>query len=119
MSEASQTRAAVERYFHAWVGKRVDEAMSCLAEDLAFLGPSAHYASAAEFRPGLERFAAMTKSAKILELVVEGDRAAMLYDCELPGGTIPIASFFRVRDGKICWYQTVFESGGLRPPSAK
>ncbi len=119
MSEALDTRAVVERYFHAWVGKRLDEAMSCLAEDLVFLGPSAHYASAAEFKPALERFAAMTKRAKILELVVQEERAAMLYDCELPSGTIPIASFFRVKAGKIRWYQTVFERGGPQPPSGR
>ena len=87
-----------------------------LAEDLAFSGPTASYRSAAEFRPALVGFAAMTKAARITELIVEGDRAAMLYDCELPTpvGTLKIASFFRVASGKIATYETQFDATELR-----
>jgi len=56
------------------------------------------------------------RAARIVELVVEGDRAAMLYDCELPGpvGTLQIASFFRVENGKIRTYSTQFDATELR-----
>jgi SnoaL-like domain len=99
----------------------VDEAYAFLADDLAFWGPTASYQSAAAFRPALAGFAAMTKRAQATELVVQGDRAALLYDCELPPpvGTIKIASFFRVANGKIRWYETLFDATELRKLQAR
>jgi hypothetical protein len=116
MNADADTRTAVEGYFSAWVNKRPDDAYKWLADDLIFIGPTGRYTSAAEFQPALNRFSAMTKSAKIIELMVEGDRAAMLYECELPDpvGLIHIASFFRVARGKICWYETLFDPTNFR-----
>jgi hypothetical protein len=116
MADPNQTRAVVEAYFTAWTNHDVDAAYACLAPNLEFIGPSAHYTTAEEFRPGLIGFAAMTKSARISELIVDGDRAAMLYDCELkpPAGLIRIASFFRVEGGKIRWYETCFDPTEFR-----
>jgi hypothetical protein len=63
----------------------------------------------------------MTKRARATELVVAGSRAALLYDCELPPpvGTIKIASFFRVENGKIRWYETLFDATELRKLQAQ
>jgi ketosteroid isomerase-like protein len=115
------TRAVVEAYFAAWTANKPKEAYELLADDLTFRGPSASYASAAEFRPALVGFAAMTRGARVIELVVEGDRAALLYDCDLPEpvGTLRIASFFRVERGKIRWYETFFDPTDLRTLLAK
>jgi ketosteroid isomerase-like protein len=111
-----ETRRIVEGYFAAWTSKRTADAYALLAPDLEFSGPSASYKSAEEFRPALEKFAAITKSARTVELIVDGDGAAMLYECELPPpvGTISIASFFRVADGKIRRYVTVFDATEFR-----
>jgi hypothetical protein len=116
MTTHSDTRTVVESYFTAWTTKKVNEAYALLATDLEFSGPSANYRSAEEFRPGLEGFAAMTKWARMVELLVEGDRAALLYDCELPEpvGTLRIASFFRVKNGKIRTYDTQFDATDFR-----
>jgi hypothetical protein len=116
MSTHEQTRRVVEGYFNAWTTHRTREAYELLAADLEFAGPSASYRSAEEFRPALEGFAAMTRGARILELLVDGDRAAMLYDCDLPEpvGTLRIASFFRVENGKIRSYDTRFDATELR-----
>jgi len=67
------------------------------------------------------RASAMTKRAQATELVVQGDRAALLYDCELPPpvGVIKIASFFRVANGKIRWYETLFDATELRKLQAQ
>jgi hypothetical protein len=110
------TRAAVEGYFGAWTSNRVDDAYAFLAPNLHFAGPSARYESAEGFRPALIGFAKMTKGARIIELLVDGDRAALLYDCDLPEpvGTLRIASFFKVVDGKIAWYETQFDATELR-----
>jgi hypothetical protein len=115
----TDTRTVVEEYFTAWTSKDPDRAYACLAWNLEFVGPSARYASAEEFRPGLIGFAAMTKSARMRELLVDGNRAAMLYDCEFVGaGTTTIASFFRVEGGKIVWYETQFDPTEFRKAMA-
>jgi hypothetical protein len=116
MTIEDDTRKAVEGYFNGWTTRNVPAAYAFLADDLAFAGPTASYKSAAEFRPALEGFAAMTKWARIVELLVQGNRAAMLYDCELPPpvGVLRIASFFRVENGKIRAYETWFDATELR-----
>ena len=122
MESSEETRRVVEAYFSAWTSGRVDDAYALLADDLHFAGPTAHYEKAEDFRIPLQRFAAMTISAKIEEFIVEGGRAALLYDCELPQpvGKIKISSFFRVKEGKIYWYETQFDARGfdkLQPSS--
>jgi SnoaL-like domain len=116
MTTSEETRKTVLGYFNAWTTHKTDEAYAFLADDLAFWGPTASYASAEEFRPGLIQFAAMTKRAQITRLLVDGDWAAMNYDCELPApiGTIRIASFFRVERGKIKQYETMFDATAFR-----
>jgi ketosteroid isomerase-like protein len=121
MTVEDETRRVVERYFTAWTTKDVQTAYAQLAPDLVFSGPTASYQSADAFRPALVKFAEMTKSARIVDLVVQGDRAALLYDCELPPpiGTIKIASFFRVVNGKISTYETQFDATELRKLQAR
>jgi hypothetical protein len=116
MSTEDETRRVVESYFAAWTGKNVDAAYALLADDLEFAGPTAHYRSAEAFRPALVGFAAMTSAARTVDLVVEGERAALLYDCDLPHpvGTLRIASFFRVEGGRIRTYDTRFDATELR-----
>ena len=116
MTMSEETREIVSGYFNAWTTNKTDAAHAFLADNLAFWGPTANYTSAEEFRPALNQFAAMTKRAQITKLLVEGDWAAMMYDCELPApiGTIKIASFFRVERGKIQQYETMFDATAFR-----
>jgi ketosteroid isomerase-like protein len=114
LATSDETRRVVEGYFRAWTCQKIDDAYALLADDLEFIGPSARYQSAATFRPALINFAAMTKSAQISEMIVDGNRAAMVYDCELPFGSLRIASFFRVENGKIRWYETHFDPTELK-----
>jgi hypothetical protein len=121
MSTADETRTVVEGYFKAWTTRKTDEAYALLAPNLHFAGPNATCETAEQFKPGLIGFAALAKSAQVVELLVDGDRAAMLYDCELPppANTVRIASFFRVENGKIRWYETQFDAEGFRQLVAK
>ena len=116
MTTSEETRRVVQGYFDAWTSNRVDDAQALLAPDLEFSGPTASYRSAEAFRPALVGFAAMTKWARVVDLLVEGDRAALLYDCELPppAGELRIASFFRVENGRIRTYDTRFDATELR-----
>jgi hypothetical protein len=96
MTMEDETRKVVEGYFTAWTANKPREAFALLADDLQFAGPTNSYSSAEAFYPALVGFAAMTKGARIVELLVDGDRAALLYDCELPPpvGNLRISSFF-------------------------
>jgi hypothetical protein len=121
MVSEEETRQVVEGYFSAWTRNKPLEAYEFLAEDLAFAGPTAKYESREAFKPALVGFAAMSKAAHVIELLVVGDRAALLYDCDLPEpvGTTRIASFFRVKAGKIIWYETFFDATELRKLQAR
>jgi len=121
MTVGDETRRVVESYFAAWTTKDVRAAHALLAGDLEFSGPTASYQSADAFLPALVKFAEMTKWARIVDLVVEGNRAALLYDCELPQpvGKLRIASFFRVEKGKIRLYETLFDATALRQLQAR
>ena len=78
MTVGDETRRVVESYFAAWTTKDVRAAHALLAGDLEFSGPTASYQSADAFLPALVKFAEMTKWARIVDLVVEGNRAALL-----------------------------------------
>jgi hypothetical protein len=109
-----ETRRVVMAYFDAWTHQRADEAFAQLSPELHFAGPTSEFRSARQFRPALDGFAAMARGARVVELLVADDRAAMLYDCDLPWGTTRIASFFRVAGGKIVDYDTRFDATELR-----
>ena len=116
MTTTDETRQVVESYFAAWTSNKVKEAFALLSNDLAFSGPTASYQSAEAFWPALVNFATMTKGARIVELIVQSDKAALLYDCDLPDpvGTLRIASFFQVQNGRIRTYDTRFAATELR-----
>ena len=110
------TRRIVEAYFKAWTHNQVEEAFQLLADNLEFAGPTALYKSAAEFKPALVNFASLAKNAHIVEFLVDGNKASMLYDVELPEpvGKLRIASFMWVEGGKIRKYDTRFDATELR-----
>ena len=115
MPTSTETRDVVLAYFTAWTTHNTDAAFALLAPDLEFSGPGATFKSAEAFRPGLNGFAAMTSGVRVVELITEGDKAALLYDCDLPApvGTLRISSFFRVANGKIRTYDTRFDATEL------
>lgn len=116
MPHAQDTRAVVEAFFYACARNDVDTAYALLAPDMKFHGPAAHYTSAEQFRPALVGFCAITRAARLAEILIDGERAAILYDCDMvpPGGTSRIAAFYRVEHGKIRWYELCFDPAGVQ-----
>jgi hypothetical protein len=111
-----ETRKVVEGFFAAWTSKDERSARAFLADDLHYNGPLNTYESADALMGPLMKFAAMVRGARMIEVVVEGDRAALLYDCDLPEpvGTLRAASFQRVEKGKIRTYLQAFDATELR-----
>jgi hypothetical protein len=73
MSLADESRRTAPGYFNAWTSKRPDEAVSFLADDLAFCGSTNSYSSAEQFRPVPIGFAGMTRRAQLSKPLVESD----------------------------------------------
>jgi hypothetical protein len=121
VTRQDETRRVVQGYFAAWTANKIDDACAFLADSLRVAGPTASYDSAEAFRPALAQFAAMTRQARAIELVVQDECAALLYECELPPpiGTVKIGSFFRVEGGKIRTYEILFDATELRKLQAQ
>ncbi|MCI4318952.1 MAG: nuclear transport factor 2 family protein [Thermoplasmata archaeon] len=116
MAIHDETRRVAENFFAAWTSNKPAEARALMANDLEYSGPLNRYHRADDLLPPLMRFAAMLSGARIVELVVERNKAALMYDCELPPpvGTLRTASFQRIEGGKIREYLQAFDATELR-----
>jgi ketosteroid isomerase-like protein len=105
----------VRAYYESWQNgiatfdkERLTE---ILAEDLDFEGSIAgKRRGAAGFMVGLQRFVeAMKPPIRVQQRVEAGDLAAVLYEAELPGGSMRFAEFFRVEHGRIAAIQLLYD----------
>ncbi|MCU1505110.1 MAG: hypothetical protein JWP05_79 [Microbacteriaceae bacterium] len=73
-----------------------------LADEFVFDGPIAgRMEGGVRFTHGVRGFIEAVRSITILQAVVTTSEAAILYDAELPGGTIRFSEFFNVDGDKI------------------
>ena len=116
MANVDETRRVVEGFFAAWTSRDERGARGFMADDMRYVGPLNSYESADALLGPLMKFASGVKGARMVEIVVEGDRAALLYDCDLPPpvGTLRAATFQRVANGKIVSYLQAFDATELR-----
>jgi limonene-1,2-epoxide hydrolase len=112
----NDTKRVVESFLAAWTSRNEAAARELMADNIVFISPMSRYESAEEFIGPLMRFASMLHEHRVHQLLVEGDRAALYYDCEMPPpiGTLTTASFYRVENGKIREYRSVFDCTNLR-----
>ena len=108
--------AIVAAYYDSWQRgiAAFDEATlrRILAPDLLFEGPIAGSRTGSEgFVRGLADFAKSLRGLHMVQQVITGDEAAMLYDCELgsSSGTLRFAEFLALRDGRIQSIRLVYD----------
>ena len=78
------------------------EFRTLLADDLEFEGPLAGKRTGAEgFCQGVKGFIANVMDFKVIQEVHGLHGSAILYDAQMPGGTVRFAEFFSISDGKI------------------
>jgi hypothetical protein len=83
---------------------------SILAPGLEFDGPIAgHVEGADRFTRGVAGFIETQRGIRFLQRVVTRDAAAVLYDADLPGGTLRFAEFFRFDGGKIASINLLYD----------
>jgi SnoaL-like domain len=89
-----------------------EQLRSILAPDLDFDGPIAgHVRGAGRFTRGVAGFVQTQQGIRFLQQVVTPDAAAMLYDADLPGGTLRFAEFFRSDGGQIASIKLLYDPG--------
>ena len=93
------TKTLVETYFDSWPDGRWEQMRDCLAERIEFNGVE-HDADT--FTEGCSSGVAW-KDVELIELVVSGDKAALLYDgVDTATGTrMRVGEFLTVESGKI------------------
>jgi hypothetical protein len=85
---------------------------SILVPDLDFDGPIAgHVHGADRFTHGVAGFTGTQQGIRFLQQVVTPDAAAVLYDADLPGGTLRFAEFFRFDGGQIAAIKLLYDPG--------
>jgi hypothetical protein len=116
----SETAELIDAYYDSWKSgiASFDETRlgAILAEDLDFEGPIAgKRKGAAGFIGGLRRFVeGLQAPIAILQQVDSGSQAALLYDANLPGGTMRFAEFFVVDGGRIRAIKLLYDAAQYR-----
>jgi ketosteroid isomerase-like protein len=116
----AKTADVVDDYYASWRNGissfDEDRVRSVLAKNLDFEGPIAgKRRGAAGFIRGLERFVeGLRAPIQILQQMDSGEQAAVLYDADLPEGTMRFAEFFYVRDGRIQSIKLLYDAAQYR-----
>ena len=87
-----------------------------LADDLDFEGPIAgKHRGAAGFIGGLRRFVeGLRAPIRVLQQVDSRSHAAVLYDADLPEGTMRFAEFFEIGGGRIKTIRLLYDAAQYR-----
>ena len=116
----SRTAELVDAYYDSWRGgiSSFDEPRlgKILAEELDFEGPIAgKRKGSAGFIGGLKRFVeGLQGPITVLQQVDSDGRAAVLYDANIPGGTMRFAEFFLVEDDRIQAIKLLYDAAQYR-----
>jgi hypothetical protein len=116
MQTNEETRQVAEAFLTAWTRRDEAAARRLMADDIHYENMLHSYDSADTLLPALLRFAGMLNGAPLVASTVEGDRAALLYDCQLPApvGILRTAWFMRIANGKVKSIFSAFDATELR-----
>ena len=107
------------RYHDAWTGRRFDEAIALLADDIEFEVPINSYSSRAEWERALVGFGSIVDRTGLVSAVGSTDEAVLIYDMHTgPLGVLRIAEHFTVTDGLITRIRHVHDTVALREATA-
>jgi hypothetical protein len=116
------TAAVIDAYYATWKTGTFDEARAreLLASDLDFEGPISGKRKGREpFIAGLAQVSRSVLAFRPRQIIVNGDEAAALYECDLsaPKATVRFVEVFRVVGGKIQSLQLVYDPTEFRKSS--
>ena len=121
MNDANpETAELIGDYYASWKDgiSSFDEGrvQGVLVANLDFEGPIAgKRQGAAGFVGGLKRFVeGLRAPIRILREIKSSDQAAVLYDVDLPEGTMRFAEFFQVSEGRIQSIKLLYDAAQYR-----
>jgi SnoaL-like domain len=109
MAGAAETS---DEYFSAWAKHDLDRVRGMLHDDLSFRGPIDRFENADDYMLALERLDPVFKGMEKVRVFVNGDDVLTVYDfiADPPIGTVPIAEWHQVRNGKIASIRLFFDA---------
>ena len=116
----TKTAELIENYYGSWRDgiASFDETRvrGVLDDDLDFEGPIAgKRRGAAGFVGGLKRFVeGLQAPIQVLQQVDAGHRAAVLYDADIPEGTMRFAEFFEIGEDRIKSIKLLYDAAQYR-----
>jgi hypothetical protein len=113
IGEAMSTATAIDAHptlsrYYGILGAGIDDyadgrdLLPLLTDDFVFDGPIAgRIAGGERFAHGVRGFIEAARGITPLQVVVDATSAAVLYDAELPGGTVRFSEFFELDGDRI------------------
>jgi ketosteroid isomerase-like protein len=105
-------KRTIAGYFEKFFSGRArhSEVRDLLTDDFTFRGPLMSADSADDYVAQLQSLGdELEMHVRVRRLVASNDVVAALVDFEGPGGTIPYAQWFTMRDGKISGLEVVYD----------
>jgi len=116
---AASAREVVDQYFDLFSRKRYDECRALLSDEgFSFQGPIDTFDNPDTFIAVVKNLGMLTREVRKLKVFEDGPDVCVIYDFEMqpPGeGTITIAEWFHVEEGKIRSIRIMFDARPFAP----
>jgi hypothetical protein len=97
-------------YYHAWIGKDIDKAMTHVADDVVCDNPIGKVEGVEALRGFMTPFAAQVTGSELVAAYGDAERAMIMYNPRTQAvPDAPSAELFTVRHGKIVHSLLVFD----------
>lgn len=114
MSPDGAASGELLRAFYAAVQARdLAKARSYLADDLTFVGLFETYRTASHYLSALEGLLGITVRLDVKQIIAQGGEAAVFFELQTKApaeGTVLVAEWHRIRDGKIWHVESAFDA---------
>jgi limonene-1,2-epoxide hydrolase len=116
----SNARDVIDRYFSALQRRDFAAIRPLLHDDVSFKGALGTTDTAEDYLKGIAQVTANTTALERRVIFAEGVDVCQVYDLVLatPAVSVPVAQWFKVREGRIAMLQVFFDPRPMLPPSA-
>ena len=122
MSTTQKEQCPVEQYYKGWNDQSLDEMAAALHPKFRFRGPMEQHESPASFLASCEKMikspAMKGSTVNVRARLRDNDQVVVLYDWVSADkkGSLPMAEYFKVADGKIKEIQLYFDTAKMAIP---
>ncbi|AGL21506.1 hypothetical protein [Actinoplanes sp. N902-109] len=110
----SGTAEVVAFYAQSWINRDTGAARRVIAPDAGIAWNLGQPVDDEELLDVLGRVAAFVDAVTIVSVTCTGERAALLHDCAGPFGTVRLAEFLEVTDGRISDIRQLWDVTAVR-----